>query len=456
MASETGSILIVEDDAAVGKVLAMLLAQAGFETEHVASAEAGLALLETRPFDVVLSDIRMPGMDGMQLLAELGKRFPELPVILLTAHGSVPMAVEAMKAGAVDFLLKPFEKEEILFVVAKALARSQRSRDEAPAIGLAGSELVGGTRAMSDVLQTIRKVAPGTATVLIRGETGTGKELVARALHDNSPRKDGPFVRVHCAALPETLLESELFGHEKGAFTGATSRKPGRVELAHKGTLFLDEIGDIPPAVQVKLLRVIQERELERVGGTQTIKVDVRFLAATHRDLEAMVAAKTFREDLFYRLNVVPLRVPSLRERAGDIDALARHFCEKFGAANGKPAITLEPGALAILRGNAWPGNVRQLQNLMERLVVLAEGDAIRASDVERELTPSQPVAPVREDTAPAPAQGASLDAHRRGAEREALVTALAQAGNNRTLAARLLNVSRRTLYNKLKEHGLE
>jgi DNA-binding NtrC family response regulator len=307
---------------------------------------------------------------------------------------------------------------------------------------------------MSDVLQTIRKVAPGTATVLIRGETGTGKELVARALHDNSPRKDGPFVRVHCAALPENLLESELFGHEKGAFTGATSRKPGRVELAHKGTLFLDEIGDITPAVQVKLLRVIQERELERVGGTQTIKVDVRFLAATHRDLEAMVAAKAFREDLFYRLNVVPLRVPSLRERAGDIDALARHFCEKFGAANGKPAIKLAPGALEILRGHAWPGNVRQLQNLMERLVVLADGEAIRASDVERELVPSTQGTRLREESAIA--QGASLDAHRRGAEREALVTALAQAGNNRTLAARLLNVSRRTLYNKLKEHGLE
>jgi DNA-binding NtrC family response regulator len=456
MASEAGTILIVEDDAAVGKVLAMMLAQAGFDAHHVASAEAGLAVLETRPFDVVLSDIRMPGMNGMELLAELGVRFPELPVILLTAHGSVPMAVEAMKAGAVDFLLKPFEKEEILFVVGKALARSQRSREAAPTIGLVGSELVGGSRAMSDVLATIRKVAPGTATVLIRGETGTGKELVARALHDNSPRKDGPFVRVHCAALPEALLESELFGHEKGAFTGATTRKPGRVELAHKGTIFLDEIGDITPAVQVKLLRVIQERELERVGGTQTIKVDVRFLAATHRDLEAMVEAKEFREDLFYRLNVVPLRVPPLRERADDVDALARHFCQRFGAANGKPAIRLEAAALAALRGHAWPGNVRQLQNLMERLVVLAEGSTIQESDVARELAPSPQAAPLEEARASGAGKGASLDAHRRGAEREALVTALAQAGNNRTLAARLLNVSRRTLYNKLKEHGLE
>jgi DNA-binding NtrC family response regulator len=455
MGSDSGSILVVEDDLAVGKVLAALLAQSGFEALHVPSAEGALRALETAPFDVVISDVRMPGMDGIALLKEIGRRFPDLPVVLLTAHGSVPLAVEAMKAGAADFMLKPFERDEIVFVVKKALERTRRHADHAPAIAIAGSELVGTSPAMTDVFTTIRKVASGTATVLIRGETGTGKELVARALHESGARKDHPFVRVHCAALPESLLESELFGYEKGAFTGASTRKPGRVELAHKGTLFLDEIGDITPHVQVKLLRVLQERELERIGGTQTIKVDVRFVAATHRDLEAMVAEGTFREDLFYRLNVVPVRVPPLRERGDDVESLARHFARVLGAANGKPGITLENGAIQALRAYAWPGNVRQLQNLIERLVVLTDGTILRADDVERELGPSAIGAGQARGADDRAIGGSTLDAHRHEAEREALVKALARAGDNRTLAARLLNVSRRTLYNKLKEHGI-
>ncbi len=455
MTTDAASILIVEDDIAVGRVLVALLEQNAFEAHHVPSAEDALRLLETRPFDAVISDIRMPGMDGMQLLAELGRRIPGLPVILLTAHGSVPMAVEAMKAGAVDFMLKPFDKDEILFVVGKALKRSRHELQEAPAIELEGSELVSGSPIMNDVFTTIRKVAAGTATVLVRGETGTGKELVARAIHENSPRREQPFVRVHCAALPEALLESELFGHEKGAFTGAAMRKPGRVELAHRGTIFLDEIGDISAHVQVKLLRVLQEREFERVGGTQTIKVDVRFVAATHRDLEAMVAKGEFREDLFYRLNVVPMRVPPLRERAGDIEALARVFCATFGRANNKPAITIDDRATQALASYAWPGNVRQLQNLMERLVVPADAPTIRREDVERELGAS--AAGGKPSVVLTSASGApTLDAHRREAEKDALSKALTQSHNNRTVAARLLNVSRRTLYNKLKEHGLE
>jgi DNA-binding NtrC family response regulator len=448
MSREPSAILVVDDDLAVGKVLSALLRQSGFEALHVSSAEEALGVLESRPFELVISDVRMPGMDGLELLRAIGARWPELPVVHLTAHGSVPMAVEAMRAGAADFILKPFERDEIVFVVGKALARTRRAAEAAPPIEIAGSGIVGTSTAMTDVLATIRKVASGTATVLVRGETGTGKELVARAVHESGSRKDHPFVRVHCAALPDTLLESELFGYEKGAFTGAATRKPGRVELAHRGTLFLDEIGDITPHVQVKLLRVLQEREFERVGGTQTIKVDVRFVAATHRDLEAMVARGEFREDLFYRLNVVAVRVPALRERIEDIAALARHFVDMLGKANGRPHLSIDKAALDALEAHSWPGNVRQLQNVMERLVVLGDGPSIRREDVERELGTHGAPSSTMPDTS-------SLDAHRREAEKDALTSALARAGNNRTLAARLLNVSRRTLYNKLKDHGL-
>jgi DNA-binding NtrC family response regulator len=469
MSNPSDAVLVVDDDAAIGKVLVALLRQRGLDATHVASAEEALAALETRPYDLVLSDIRMPGMDGMDLLDRVSSGFPGLPVVLLTAHGSVALAVLAMKRGAADFVQKPFDKDEIGFVVEKALASSRRVRAGVPPPP-AGADrtFVGESPALAEVFATIRKVAPTNATVLVRGETGTGKELVARALHETSTRKDEAFVSVHCAALPETLLESELFGHERGAFTGAVQRKPGRIELAHKGTLFLDEIGEVPRSVQVKLLRVIQERELERVGGTQTIRVDVRIIAATHRDLEAMVASGEFREDLFYRLAVVPITIPPLRERAGDIARLARHFVADFAKNNARPVLRVDDDAVARLAEQAWPGNVRQLQNFIERLVVLAEQDAIRLADVERELTRVPGVAAkARADArasssssadanADADAGALSLDTRRRETEREALMKALAHAGNNRTRAARLLEVSRRTLYNKLKEHGLD
>ena len=452
MTSRGASILLVEDDLAVGKVLQALLAQGGFDAEHVASAEEALVRIDQHPFDLVISDVRMPGMDGLELLKELGRRLPDLPVVLLTAHGSVPMAVEAMRAGAVDFMLKPFQRDEISFVVENALAKSRGRADTTPAQEMREHDIVGSSSVMKDVFATIRKVASGTTTVLIRGETGTGKELVARALHESGTRKAHAFVRVNCGALPDTLLESELFGYEKGAFTGASMRKPGRVELADRGTLLLDEIGDITLPMQVKLLRVLQEREFERVGGTQTIKVDVRFVAATHRNLEKMVAEGTFREDLFYRLNVVPVRVPALRERGDDVEMLARHFTRIFAEGNSRPSLVIDPGAIAALRAYAWPGNVRQLQNLVERLVVLTDGDVIRREDVERELPRAAPSATPTSIAL----EGSTLDAHRREAEREALLRALGRAKGNRTLAARLLNVSRRTLYNKLREHGVE
>jgi DNA-binding NtrC family response regulator len=447
-------VLVIDDDMDLGKVLVALLASRGHTAEHVASGTRALERIEAHPFDVVLTDLRMPDLDGVAVLKEVKRRWPGLPVILLTAHGSVPAAVEAMRAGAADFILKPFEPDELAFVVGKALASTQREREVAPAAPAQDSvDLVGESTEMRDVLSRVSKAAAGTATVLIRGETGTGKELIARRLHEESARKAGPFIRVNCGALADTLLESELFGHEKGAFTGAAARKPGRVELAHKGTLFLDEIGDVTPALQVKLLRVLQEREIERLGGTQTIKVDVRFVAATHRDLEAMVSGGQFREDLFFRLNVVPIHLPPLRERKADVARLARTFCASFGQANGRPRIAFDDAALAVLALQPWPGNVRQLQNLVERLVVLADSDTLGRADVERELG-----RPAFGSSTTARAEGgddASLPARLRTTEKDALVTALARTSGNKRLAARLLGVSLRTLYNKLGAHGL-
>ena len=316
---------------------------------------------------------------------------------------------------------------------------------------------------MREVQDLIRRAARGTVTVLVRGESGTGKELAARAIHDNGPRRDAPFVKIHCAALPDTLIESELFGYEKGAFTGAASRKPGRVELAEGGTLFLDEIGDISPFIQVKLLRLLQEREFERLGSTQTMKSTSRIVAATHQPLEEMIKQRTFREDLFYRLNVLPIWIPPLRARLGDIDALATHFSRQFGAANGRGELPITPDALARLRQQAWPGNVRQLQNFIERLVVLSDGDRLTAADVERELARHSPVITAPAVAAAAGGDGAgadaapagTLEASRRDAEKDAIATALEKSGNNRSMAARLLGISRRGLYHKLAEHGL-
>ncbi|MCK8497702.1 sigma-54-dependent transcriptional regulator [Myxococcus fulvus] len=456
-----GTVLLVDDDPAVAKVLGALLGQAGLATHTARNGTEALSLLERWPVDVVVSDVRMPGMDGMRLLAEMGRLWPDVPVILITAHGTVPLAVEAMKAGAADFVLKPFDREEILFTIRKALLRAQGEATNEPL--RTPSAFVGGSQRMLEAQALLAKAATGMATVLLRGESGTGKELAAKAVHDGSPRHAGPFVKLHCAALPDTLLESELFGYEKGAFTGAATRKPGRVELAHGGTLFLDEIGDISLAVQVKLLRVIQERELERLGGTQTVKVDVRFVAATHQPLEELVKAGRFREDLFYRLNVVPLWLPSLRERPEDIEPLARHFLDIHARTNGKPPFTLTPDGLAVLRAQPWPGNVRQLQNFLERLVVLSDGQTLTGEDVSRELarqpglttpvlTPPQGVTAL---ASPAADSGRTLESQRKGTEKQALVDALTRAGDNRTLAARLLGISRRTLYNKLEEHAL-
>jgi DNA-binding NtrC family response regulator len=447
-------VLVVDDDAAVGQVLSALLTQAGYPATWVSSGEAALAALGRHSFDLVITDVRMPGMDGLALLTKLKQEAPELPVVVLTAHGTVPMAVEAMRQGAADFLQKPFERDEILYVVKKALDASapERSAAPEPAPSSALDDLVGASPAMEEVRALVRRAAASNATVLIRGESGTGKELVARALHALSPRAKGPFVRLNCGALVDSLLESELFGHEKGAFTGAVQKKPGRVELAEGGTLFLDEVGDVSAAMQVKLLRLLQEREFERVGGTQTLKADVRFVAATHQPLEERVKVGAFREDLFYRLNVVPLFLPPLRARPDDVALLASHFLTALSKQHGR-TLSLTPGALDALRQHPWPGNVRELQNLLERLVVLSEHDEVTAADVQRELARSLVPPPV--PTPPMGAAANTLSEQRANLEREAVKRALDRAKGNRTLAARLLGVSRRTLYNKLDALGL-
>ena len=449
MTAESGAqVLVVDDDPAVGKVLAALLAQAGIACHHVLDASRALEALAERAIDVVVTDLRMPGTSGVELLEEIVERWPEIPVVLLTAHGSVEIAVEAMKKGAADFLLKPFDREEILFTVRKQLTRARHGERAPEAAPIARGGVGSASPRMREVEDMIARAAKGDVTVLIRGESGSGKEVVARAIHEAGPRRGAPFVKLHCAALPDTLIESELFGYEKGAFTGAASRKPGRVELAQGGTLFLDEIGDISPFIQVKLLRLLQDREFERLGSTQTLKTTARFVAATHQPLEELIKQRTFREDLFYRLNVLPVWIPPLRDRPEDIEALATTFCRQFGRSNGRGELAIAGEALAVLKTLPWPGNVRQLQNFVERLVVLSDGDELTARDIEREL--------VRHSALPtAGGPPGTLEASRLDAEKSALVAALAQARNNRSLAARLLGISRRTLYHKLAEHGI-
>lgn len=447
--NDTARILIVDDDVDLGAVLEALLRQAGFSPRVVTSGEAALEALEQQGFDAILSDVRMPGIDGLELLKRLARRTPSIPVVLLTAHGTVPLAVEAMKCGAADYLLKPFDRNEIVYVMRKVLAAGERAGGGSPPMPPGG--LLGDSTAMMEVRALIARASRGMATVMIRGESGTGTELVARALHESSQRCDGPLIKINCAALPESLLESELFGYEKGAFTGAITAKPGRAELADGGTLFLDEVGDIPLPMQVKLLRLIQEREFERVGGRQTLQANVRFVAATHCPLEEMMARGEFRKDLFYRLNVFPLWLPPLRDRSGDIAQLVRHFCAVHGQLNGNAGATIDDDAVAALERQLWPGNVRQLESFVERLVVLVDGPRIGLDQVRAELD-RKPLPP------PQPSEDGrllNLGELRRQSERTALTTALRQAGNNRTVAARLLGVSRRTLYTKLAEHDL-
>lgn len=445
--SDKPTILIVDDEKNTREGLARALRG----DYYVAEAENGLRALEwleTRHADVVLSDLRMPGMDGLALLSRLLSREPQPVLILLTAYGTIETAVEAMKRGAYDFLPKPVNLDRLELLLKRALAErrlgAENKRLKAQLDSKYGFEsIIGASAPMQAVFDTIRQVAPTRATVLIQGESGTGKELVARALHQCSPRAQGPFIPVHCAALAPTLLESELFGHEKGAFTGAVERRRGRFEMADGGTLFLDEIGEIDPALQVKILRVLEERKFERVGGTETVSVDVRLVAATNRDLKKRVEEGRFREDLFYRLYVVTLTLPPLREREGDVVLLARHYLKTLAEENGRPPLGITSEAMAALAAYSWPGNVRELRNAIERMVVLATGDKLTVRDLPAAVrTPAK---------SPAPRPGSAL----RDAERQLIEESLRRHQGSRTKAALDLGISRRTLHRKINEFGL-
>ena len=443
-------ILVVDDEKNTREGLVRAL-RGEYAVAEAENGQRALEWLETHAADVVLTDLRMPGLDGMALLSRLLGRDAKPIVILLTAYGSVETAVEAMKRGAYDFLAKPVNLDRLDLLLRRALAErrlgDENERLKAQLDSKYGFEnIIGTSPAMQEVFETIRQAAPTRATVLIQGASGTGKELVARALHQCSPRRDGPFVPVHCAALAPTLLESELFGHEKGAFTGAVERRRGRFELADGGTLFLDEIGEIDPALQVKILRVLEERKFERVGGTETIHVDVRLVAATNRDLRARVAEGAFREDLFYRLHVVNLTLPPLRERTGDVVLLAQHYLKTLAAENGKKPPAISPEAMDVLQAYAWPGNVRELRNVIERLVVLGAGSRLTVADLP---------AAVRDGGAGGLALASRAGRVLRDAERQLIADALRRHQNNRTQAAQDLGISRRTLHRKLNEFGL-
>src|SRR5260221_5124440 len=381
------TILIIEDEAKMRRLLELNLGDDGFKTLSAGDAETGLKLLASEPVHLVLTDLKLPGMSGLEFLHSAKQQNPALPIVVMTAFGSVETAVEAMKAGASDYVLKPFSLTEMRMVIHKELdvrdlREENRTLREALGKRYAHPNVVARSPKMQEVLATVERVAPTNATVLLGGESGVGKDLIARAIHEKSRRASGPLLKINSTAIPENLLESELFGFEKGAFTGAVASKPGKFELADKGTLFLDEIGDVPPVTQVKLLRVLQEREFERLGGTRTIKVDVRLIAATNRDLRAALEDGTFREDLYYRLNVVPIDIAPLRERKEDIPDLVNLFLSRFAQESAKRITGVSSGALKTLMDYHWPGNVRELQNIMERASALAAGPLLEAGDI--------------------------------------------------------------------------
>jgi len=446
-------ILVVDDELNARAALRTILSEEGYDIAEAADGEEGLAKLAELSPDVVLADVRMPKMNGLALLRKAKQQGSEASFVMMTAFASVEAAVEAMRLGAENYLVKPLDVNAVLVFIEKALEKRMLVREAAglrervrERYKLEG--IVGESPELQAVYEVVKQAAPTKATVLVLGESGTGKELIAQALHELSPRKDKPFVKVACAALSETLLESELFGHERGSFTGAIGRKEGRFELADTGTLFLDEIGEISPAVQVKLLRALQTREFERVGGTQTVKVDVRLVAATNRDLAAETKAGKFREDLYYRLNVVAVTLPPLRRRKGDIPSLAAHFIDKYCQAYGKNIKGLTPGTLNAMLGHDWPGNVRELENAVERAVVLCKGTELTADDLPSTLRGPRPAQRDAAGLIP----GASLAE----IEREAILRTLELQGGSTTRAAEMLGISVRKIQYRLKEYAGE
>src|SRR3984957_6439868 len=446
------TILIIEDEAKMRRLLELNLGEDGFKTLSAGDAETGLKLLASETVDLVLTDLKLPGMSGLEFLQAAKRQDGALPIVVMTAFGSVETAVEAMKAGASDYVLKPFSLAEMRMGVHKGLDHSRlqeenRSLREALGEKFSHPNIVARSPRMQEVLATVERVAPTNSTVLLGGESGVGKDLIGRAIHEKSRRAAGPFVKINSTAIPENLLESELFGFEKGAFTGAVASKPGKFELADKGTLFLDEIGDVPPATQVKLLRVLQEREFERLGVTKTLKVDVRLIAATNRDLRAALEDGTFREDLYYRLNVVAIDIAPLRERKEDISDLVNLFISRFTGESRKPVEGITPEAMQILVNYHWPGNVRELQNIVERACALAKGSVLGPSDIHLDIRPAK--------AANGPGgflpDGLTLEQW----EDEMVQEALRRANGNKSQAARLLGLSRNALRYRLSKIGI-
>src|SRR5436309_1334929 len=447
------NILIVEDEPRMRRLLEISLSEDGHSVHTSGDAESGLLHLRKASVDLVVTDLKLPGMNGLEFLQE-GKRLnPALPFIVMTAYGSVETAVDAMKAGASDYVLKPFTMAEMKLVINKELD-VQQVRDENVRLKEALGKryhfqnIVGRSKKMQEVLALVERVAPTNSTVLIGGESGVGKDLIARAIHQNSRRASGPFIKINSTAIPDTLFESELFGFERGAFTGALASKPGKFELADKGTLFLDEIGDVPAAIQAKLLRVLQEREFERLGGTKTLKVDIRMIAATNRDLRAALEEGTFREDLYYRLNVVPIDIPPLRDHKEDIPGLVDHFLRRFSLDNAKKIETVTSSALKLLMDYHWPGNVRQLENTIERAVALSADPVIDVDDIHLDSTGPRSHAAA---AAPVLPEGMTLEQW----EDEMIREALRRANGNKSQAARLLGLSRNALRYRLSKIGV-
>jgi len=466
--NSAAKVLLIEDDPGIVVSLRRVLAEEGHEVQVETRGDAGLARARERAFDAVITDMRLPGLGGLELIRELHSAKPRLPIILITGHGTTETAIEATKLGAYDYMLKPLDLPEFIELVGKAVTSSRLMTEpvELGAPATARDALVGNSRAMQAIYKEIGRVASKPVNILIRGETGTGKELIARALYQHSDRAKAPFIAINCAAIPETLLESELFGHERGAFTGAESRRIGRFEQAQHGTIFLDEIGDMAPGTQIKLMRVLQERCLQRLGGKETIPVDVRVLAATNRDLEAAIQHKQFREDLYYRLSVVVIQLPPLRQRKEDITGLVKYFLRKYAASLGVADPSIHAEALAFLQTQSWPGNVRELENLVRKVLLLAQGYTINLNHVRAALTPATVSAPAVHQSLPeyadellAAAQRGELnDAHARllaAAEREIISRAINLAHGNQAKAARWLGISRLTIREKLLQYSL-
>ena len=452
-------VLIVDDELNMRLVLDAMLRKEGYAVVAAADGMEALGVLKGNDIAVVITDLKMPKLDGMGLLARIMEDYPAIPVIMITAHGTVNNAVDALKKGAFDYITKPFEQDDIKNAISKAIKTRALSEQDI----LPGSQdidwygIVGESPGMVSIRDAIKTVAPTMTTVLVTGETGTGKELIAQAVHRNSLRKENPFIKINCAAIPENLMESELFGYEKGAFTGAAYKKPGRFELAHNGTLFLDEIGEVPKAMQVKLLQVIQDQEFERVGGLRTIKVDVRLVAATNRNLMQEVKDGNFREDLFYRLNVFPIHIPPLRERKEDLALLAGHFLDKFNRKINRAVQRIDPQVEAFFARHNWPGNVRELENLMERLVLVARGDTIVMEDIPVEVRSTIEQSPVVAHPAePSGKPFKEVIREQTGdVEKAMIVKALEDCDGNVTRAAQQLGVSRKGLQLKMIKYNL-